>query len=189
MSPAFLQQQFCNIDVLLSLIAHSTLLQDLIPRVGTALLGLELRLWWTSRSGCHFAESKQIPFAAGCRFWAVLPLSLGPILELKSITNHVPVWQINLAVTMPVTGCISHALGCLLKKDCLSRRLVGLDHSCIHHQTTPGVNAHPKARALQGNCVMCRGCSSAHHGNLPNSGPVAQWCKSAWSKERWVLPF
>ena len=39
-------------------------------------------------------------------------------------TNHVPIWQINLAVIMTVIDRISYAQGCPWEKDCLSRWLL-----------------------------------------------------------------
>lgn len=71
-----------------------------------------------------FQRLRKILFAPGCRLWIALLLSLGPVLELKNITNRVPIWKINLTVIMPVTDHISSALGCPLKKDWLSRWLL-----------------------------------------------------------------
>lgn len=118
-----------------------------------------------------FPRLRKILFAPSCSRWTAPMLNMGPVLELKNIPDRVLIWQINLAVIMPVTDHIWYALSCPLKKDCLSRWLVRPE-SLLH--TSPRqirwsqewIHAHVEEWFQQIKYIMCHSWSSTHQSDL-----------------------
>jgi len=90
----------------------------------TPLLGFKLQFSQTQRSGWGFSETKGNFLCFRLQTLSGFAAESGACPGAEKSTNHVPIWQINLAVIMPVIDHISYAQGCPWKKDCLSRWLL-----------------------------------------------------------------
>ena len=125
LNPILPPPEFGKFDDLSNLWVHLFLsLQLLPPGVVNALLGFKLQLSWSLRSGWGFSETKENFLCFRVQTLSSFAAESGACPRAKKITNHVPIWQINLAVIMPVADHISYTQGCALKKDCLSRWLL-----------------------------------------------------------------